>query len=92
MIDKARAEFIVKGMVQGVGFRYFVWRHANDLWLKGYVRNNYDGSVQVIVEGSRDSIDGLRDLLKKGPSRSWVESCTASYSDFSGEFINFDIR
>lgn len=92
MNSKARAEFNVRGLVQGVGFRYFVWRNANDLGLTGYTRNEYDGSVYVAAEGDRDKLELLHKILGQGPSRARVDGCSVIYLDFRGEFSDFDIR
>lgn len=64
--------FNVHGLVQGVGFRYFTQRCASKLGLAGYVRNLYDGSVEVYAIGSEEQLDELALYLKKGPSCSRV--------------------
>lgn len=63
---------IVYGRVQGVGFRYFVHRNASKLGLKGWVRNNEDGSVEVIAYGDDEGISKLLQLLHQGPSMAFV--------------------
>ncbi|MDQ1265744.1 MAG: acylphosphatase [Bacteroidota bacterium] len=92
MSRQVRAEFDIRGVVQGVGFRYFVYRNAIALNLKGYVKNIYDGSVKAVVEGSEGAIEQLHLFLRQGPSRSYVESCKVDYSSVTGEFQGFDIR
>ena len=91
-MDNIRAEFKIIGLVQGVGFRYFVHRHASGLGLTGYAKNIYDGSVEVLVEGTRSDIDSLYTQLKIGPSRSHVSSVSAIYSEYTGNFRNFYIH
>jgi acylphosphatase len=59
--------FVVRGRVQGVGFRWFVEREAHILGIAGWVRNNADGSVEVLAMGSRDQLLGLRSRLRAGP-------------------------
>jgi len=86
-----QAEFRIEGLVQGVGFRYFVYRYALQFGLKGFVRNEYDGSVFVLVEGDEELINEFHKILKIGPSHSYVEKIKVKYSDFSGKFSNFDI-
>jgi acylphosphatase len=54
--------------VQGVGYRYFVLRHAEELGLSGFARNLADGSVEVIAEGSGVALGKLEALLGEGPS------------------------
>jgi acylphosphatase len=67
------ARFLVYGMVQGVGFRWFVARHARGLGLTGYARNLADGSVEVVVDGPEDSLPELERLLQAGPANARVE-------------------
>ena len=62
------ARFVVQGRVQGVGYRYFVLRHAEELGLTGYARNQPDGSVEVIAEGRDDALAKLAERLDEGPS------------------------
>src|SRR5512146_324675 len=59
--------FVVRGRVQGVGFRWFVEREAHMLKIAGWVRNNHDGSVEVLAMGTRDQLLGLRSRLREGP-------------------------
>ena len=91
MNNKTCAKFNISGLVQGVGFRYFIYRNAQLLNLTGYAKNLYDGSVETVVEGTKDSLTILHDLLKQGPSRSRVDSVKVEYSDYSGKFSRFEI-
>jgi len=68
--------FLVKGRVQGVGFRWFVHREASELELKGWVRNTEDGDVEVLVAGEEEDLVDLREALRKGPRGSRVDSVT----------------
>jgi acylphosphatase len=65
--------YLVSGMVQGVGFRWFVARHARSLGLTGYARNLPNGSVEVVVEGPEDALPALEELLRRGPANSQVD-------------------
>jgi acylphosphatase len=58
---------VVRGDVQGVGFRYFVREHARELGVRGWVRNRPDGTVEVQAEGDMTSLDQLREFLSEGP-------------------------
>jgi acylphosphatase len=69
------AYFLVKGKVQGVGFRYFVVREALNLELSGWVRNLPDGSVEAQAEGLEKSLQLFESLLNQGPSWSRVTEC-----------------
>ena len=66
--------FIVRGRVQGVGFRWFVEREAHTLGIAGWVRNDHDGSVEVLAQGSRDQIAGLHSRLREGPRAARVDA------------------
>jgi acylphosphatase len=65
--------FLVRGRVQGVGFRWFVHREASELELKGWVRNTEDGEVEVVVAGDEQALSELRDSLRRGPRGSRVD-------------------
>lgn len=60
--------YVVRGRVQGVGFRWFVRERARALGLSGWVRNRDDGSVEVLAVGEDDALRQLRSLLGTGPS------------------------
>ena len=70
-----RAEIIVNGLVQGVGYRYFVVREAKKFGLKGYTKNLYTGEVLTVVEGERAIVEELIKKLKVGPMHASVKSC-----------------
>jgi acylphosphatase len=66
-------KFLVSGMVQGVGFRWFVARHARSLGLSGYARNLPDGRVEVVVHGPEGALPDLEQLLRDGPANAKVD-------------------
>jgi acylphosphatase len=70
--------FVVRGRVQGVGFRWFVEREAHVLAVSGWVRNNADGSVEVLAQGTRDQLLGLRSRLRQGPRAARVDDIEES--------------
>lgn len=70
--------FIVRGRVQGVGFRWFVEREAHMLGITGWVRNNHDGSVEVLAQGTRDQLSGLHSRLREGPRAARVDGVDIS--------------
>lgn len=88
----AKIKFTVFGLVQGVGFRYFVARNAMAMGLRGYVSNEYDGTVSGVAIGDPTSIERLKSLLRTGPSRSRVDNVI--FEEFAGEdnFVTFEIR
>ena len=70
--------FVVRGRVQGVGFRWFVEREAHMLGIAGWVRNKSDGSVEVLGMGTRDQLAGLRSRLHQGPRAARVDDVQES--------------
>ena len=66
--------YLVRGRVQGVGFRWFVEREAHILGVAGWVRNNHDGSVEILAQGTRDQLSGLHSRLREGPRAARVDS------------------
>ncbi|HYT69836.1 MAG TPA: acylphosphatase [Gemmatimonadales bacterium] len=67
------AGFLVRGRVQGVGFRWFVWREADRLGLRGIARNLPDGSVEVMAEGLENALEEFERALNRGPAAARVE-------------------
>lgn len=65
---------IVRGAVQGVGFRLFVEREAQALGLDGWVRNRRDGTVETVISGDDGGVDRMLTALRLGPPASTVES------------------
>jgi acylphosphatase len=68
------SRFVVAGLVQGVGFRWYVARHARGLGLAGYARNLLDGRVEVVATGDATSMARLEALLRAGPASASVDS------------------
>lgn len=64
--------WIVRGQVQGVGFRWFVWRQAERLKLRGFARNLADGSVEVVADGPDQELAQFEQALERGPSAARV--------------------
>lgn len=90
--EKVRAEILVNGLVQGVGYRYFVVKHAARLNLTGYVQNLFTGEVLTIVEGNKIKIEELFQLLKLGPSHAHVKNSSITWLDYKNEFDSFEVR
>lgn len=86
---KARLHVLLYGRVQGVGLRWYAVRRAVELGLTGWVRNLYDGSVELVAEGDRMSLETMLDYLRSGPGRSHVEAASIEWSGYSGEFPDF---
>jgi len=75
--------FLISGLVQGVGFRYFVHRRATSLGLSGWVRNLPDGRVEVVASGTAEGLAGLEIALDRGPPMARVKK--VEKSDISDE-------
>jgi acylphosphatase len=73
--------YIVKGRVQGVGFRWFVHREAGALGLKGWVRNTDAGEVEVLASGADDKLAELRSALERGSRGSRVDAIQENEMD-----------
>jgi acylphosphatase len=93
-IEKAveARRFIVRGRVQGVGFRWFVEREAHILGIAGWVRNNADGSVEVLAQGTRDQLSGLHSRLREGPRAARVEAVEATEARPTANINSFRIE
>jgi acylphosphatase len=66
--------FLIRGRVQGVGFRWYVQREAAELNLDGWVRNTEDGEVEVVASGTEEDLSELRAALRRGPRGARVDS------------------
>ena len=84
--------FLVRGRVQGVGFRWFVEREAHILQIAGWVRNNPDGTVEVLAMGTRDQLAGLRSRLRDGPQAARVDGVEESESEPVAGLSSFQVR
>ena len=92
MSEFKRAKILVDGVVQGVGFRYFVYRNALSLNLKGYTKNLMNGKVLTEVEGEFGLINELINNLKVGPPHAHVTNCVVEWLPFKNEFNSFEVR
>jgi len=66
--------YLVKGRVQGVGFRWFVHQEAAELGLRGWVRNTDQGHVEIVAAGKPEELAELKDALRKGSRGSRVDA------------------
>lgn len=87
-----RLEATVRGVVQGVGFRWFVVREAQALELSGWVANTPDGSVRVVVEGPRRDVAALLERLEEGPAGAWVQRVLPTWMPAVGLPPGFGVR
>jgi len=90
--DNAALRAVVHGRVQGVGFRFFVIDVASKLGLTGYARNQSNGNVEVVAEGSQAGLDALLAELRRGPALARVDRVDASWAAFTGDYNSFGVR
>jgi acylphosphatase len=90
--QQARLHAFIDGSVQGVGFRMFVLEYAQSLGLTGWVRNTYDGRVEVMAEGPHPALDRLLEKLRLGPRSAFVTEVEKDWQPATGEFKNFSVR
>jgi acylphosphatase len=86
-----RLHAVVRGDVQGVGFRYFLLRRGQQLGLRGWVRNNDDGTVELVAEGRRSDLELLKQAATEGPSLARVDRVDADWSAAAGGLAAFDL-
>jgi acylphosphatase len=86
--------YIVKGRVQGVGFRWLVHREAGARDLKGWVRNTDEGEVEILVAGSESKLAELRTVLERGSRGSRVDAVLEEDKDeaLAAELQSFRIE
>ena len=89
---RLRAEILVNGLVQGVGYRFYVYREAQQLAVYGYVKNLFTGEVLTVVEGEQANIEELIKKLRIGPSHASVKKCVVDWQEPKDEFNSFEVH
>jgi len=87
-----RAHVYVSGIVQGVFFRYHTQEKAEELGVKGWVRNLPDGRVEAIIEGEDRAVDLMVAFCRKGPPGAHVTRVEAQEEKWTGEFRGFIVK
>ncbi len=90
-MESERLHAVIRGDVQGVGFRYFLVRNAQALGLHGWVRNRDDGTVELVAEGSRRDLEQLLRAAREGPRMAGVADVEIDWSDAVGGLEPFDL-
>jgi len=90
-VETQAKRFFVFGRVQGVGFRFFAERTAASLGVGGYVRNLFDGRVEVYAIGSAKQMDALRNTLRRGPRMSGVDRVDEADAEMLPEYADMFI-
>ncbi|RJQ14022.1 acylphosphatase [Candidatus Parcubacteria bacterium] len=86
-----RAIITIKGIVQGVFFRDFVKKKADELGIVGVVSNEIDGTVKIIAESKEEELRQLIDHIMRGPRGSHIEDVGVEWMASVGKFKNFEI-
>ncbi|HUV35773.1 MAG TPA: acylphosphatase [Patescibacteria group bacterium] len=87
-----RVRIVVRGVVQGVGFRYFTLHLARGLGLGGYVKNRVDGAVEVEAEGEEGTVRAFLDDLSSGPRAAHVTGLEVENLQPGGGYNGFEVR
>jgi acylphosphatase len=92
MAEKIAKRYIIKGNVQGVGYRYFTINIANSIGLYGYVENLYNGDVEVYAIGEVTQLEALKQHLFKGPSYSNVVDIIETNAQVDNNLTGFHVE
>lgn len=88
---KTRVHCFISGRVQGVSFRSFTQKKAEDLGLSGWVKNLPDGRVELVVEGEEGRIEDFLQSVNKGPPLARVDEVRSKREDYTDEYTDFRI-
>ncbi len=87
-----RALIIVRGIVQGVGYRFFTVKKAREYQIRGYVRNIPDGTVEVMAEGDKGMLQDFIKQLRIGPVSAQITGMDVQWFDDEMGFEDFNIK
>jgi len=91
-MTKVARKFLIRGEVQGVGYRFFAQRAAARHQVRGHVKNCADGSVEVVVEGAADEVEEFKKDLVTGPQWSRVDQVEEINLEPTGLYASFRIE
>lgn len=86
-----QAHIFVSGFVQGVGYRHFVRKNAQQLGLMGWVKNTPDGRVEVLAQGEKEDLEKLIELCRKGPFLAEIENVEVVWEEIKQDYPDFQI-
>jgi len=89
---KSRAKLIIKGIVQGVNFRYYTQREARKYNVTGWVRNLVDESVAAVFEGEEEDVEAMVQWCRHGPPGAQVTELIVQPDEYRGEFQSFSVK
>lgn len=91
-MSDARIRAVIHGVVQGVGFRFFVIRRAQQLNISGWVRNVGYDKVETVAEGKKEALNAFLDELKVGPSSARVSKVDVEWEKPLHDFKDFQLK
>ena len=91
MANEARARAVISGRVQGVFFRLETKQTAQRYGVTGWVKNQIDGTVAAVFEGSKESVDAILEWCKQGPPHANVTHVDVEWEDYKDEFKSFEV-
>jgi acylphosphatase len=83
---------LVSGLVQGVNFRSWTKAQADNLGIRGWVRNLDDGRVEVLAQGDEEDLNSFRGILGQGSTMSRVEQVECKWTDYEKSYDKFELR
>ena len=86
-----RAQVYVSGHVQGVAFRYSAIRAAESLGVTGWVKNLWDGRVELVAEGDREELEAFREGIRDGGLNGFIQNEQVEWTEATGEYRGFEI-
>ena len=89
--DILTVNMVIIGKVQGVGFRYFVFRQAQELGIKGWVSNKSNGNVEALAHGEKADLEQFIAKVKEGPSVSRVDDVNLNWVNEPEQYFGFEI-
>jgi len=91
-MNEARAHVFIEGRVQGVFYRAFTRDVAHTLGVKGWVKNLYDGRVEAVFEGKKESVEKAIQECYSGPPGARVTNIEVTWEEFTGDLKGFAVR
>ena len=85
-------ELYANGRVQGVGFRYYVWKIASELGIKGYVQNQWDGTVKIVAQAEEHTLQTFQQIVSQGTKYAKVKELQIYKLDRIKKYNDFEIR
>jgi len=90
--DLKAIKVVVKGRIQGVGYRANTHKKATQLGITGYIRSVQGREIELVAEGKEEALEELIEFLEEGPSGAEIEECQVEWIEVTDEFIRFSIK